>query len=70
MQRPHRRGQRAGRGAVAAWILMQQDLRWLGTTAGGGYRAADLNRYFAKLGIKEASEDNRRVLAVLTYLRR
>jgi DNA-binding NarL/FixJ family response regulator len=25
---------------------------------------------FAKLGIREAPEDNRRVLAVLTYLRR
>ena len=25
---------------------------------------------FAKLGIREAAEDNRRVLAVLTYLRR
>ena len=24
-------------GAVAAWILMQQDLRWLGSQAGGGY---------------------------------
>jgi CDP-diacylglycerol---serine O-phosphatidyltransferase len=27
-------------GAVAAWILMQQDLRWLGTAAGGDYVTA------------------------------
>jgi CDP-diacylglycerol--serine O-phosphatidyltransferase len=27
-------------GAVAAWVIMQQDLRWLGTPAGGGYAVA------------------------------
>ena len=27
-------------GAVAAWILMQQDLRWLGSALGGGYSLA------------------------------
>jgi CDP-diacylglycerol--serine O-phosphatidyltransferase len=27
-------------GTVAAWILMQQDLRWLGTAMGGGYTLA------------------------------
>jgi hypothetical protein len=32
--------------------------------------SANIRGAFAKLGIREAPEDNRRVLAVLAYLRR
>jgi CDP-diacylglycerol--serine O-phosphatidyltransferase len=35
-------------GSVAAWILMQQDLRWLGSALGGGYTLA---RHLASIAI-------------------
>ncbi len=54
---------RAKPGSAGEWILRAGDDPGCSLATTSGFA-------FSKLGIKEAPEDNRRVLAVLTYLRR